>query len=214
MAALLTEQNPRLSFLTPTRKFRILSILLTVYHHPAVSQHKIARSTSLSSAMVNTYIKELATGGLITLTSRNNRDLNYSLTASGKESLAALLADYSAEIVQLYTQAKNEIVQRLAAFLKPGQKTRLILFGASETCELVLRALENFPQAEVVGVVDSNTAKQNTVFHGHLISAPQRIRELAPDSVIITSFAKQDEIFDSIRSLENEGIAIQKLATI
>ena len=53
----------RSTFLTPTKKYRRLSILLTILDSSAVSQHKMAKMTHLSSSMVNNYIKELEEAG-------------------------------------------------------------------------------------------------------------------------------------------------------
>lgn len=53
------------TFLTPTIRLRRLSILLAVNDAPDLSQHKIARATSLSSSMVNNYIRRLHQEGLV-----------------------------------------------------------------------------------------------------------------------------------------------------
>lgn len=204
----------RSAFLLPTKAFRRLTILLTLNHSPRISQHKIAQETKLSSAMVNSYIRELVANGLIKISNRNNRDCNYQLTIAGKKELTRLLMEYSAEIVQFYAQTKNELSARVAMLLNGGEETRIVLYGASETCELVLRAMENFPQATVAGIVDSLPEKHNTLFHGFTIRKPKDIAALKPDWVLITSYAKQDEIYKATKHLEKKGILIHRLATV
>ena len=164
--------------------------------------------------MVNSYMKELTDDGLITISNRNNRDCNYHLTGSGKETLNSLLMAYSSEIVQFYAQTKNEISKCIAALINGNQQPSFVLYGASETCELVLRALENFPQITVSAIVDSLPQKQNTLFNGFTIRNPEEIEALRPGCVLITSYAKQEEIFLSIQHLEASGIKIQRLTTI
>lgn len=204
----------RSAFLLPTKSFRRLTILLTLNHSPKVSQHKIAQETNLSSAMVNSYIRKLVDQGLIKISNLNNRDCTYQLTAAGKKELTRLLMEYSAEIVQFYAQTKNELSERVAMLLNGEGRTRVVLYGASETCELVLRAMENFPQATVAAIVDSLPEKHNTLFHGFTIKKPEDIATIKPDWVLITSYAKQDEIYEATKHLEKEGITIQRLATV
>ena len=46
-------------FLSPTTKYRSMSVLMAVHDFPEISQEKIAGITHLSSSMVNNYIKSL-----------------------------------------------------------------------------------------------------------------------------------------------------------
>lgn len=187
---------------------------MAIHRLTAPSQHKIALQVGISRAMANGYIKQLAAEKLLKVSNRNNRDLDYQLTARGKEELTRLLMDYSAEIIQLYTQAKNEIGKRLAAVLPLEAPSRVVLFGASETCEMALQVMGNFPKAKVIGIVDSDNSKQNSFFHGHRVLAPDRISSLAPDFLVITSFARQNEIYESVRHFAENGVKIAKLAVI
>ena len=214
MSPSLIGHDRLLAFLTPTTLFRRLAILLVLRDSPEQSQHKIALATGLSSAMVNTYIKRLAKDQLLARSRPNDRDMRYSLTPAGEQELARLFSRYSAEIVQLYTQAKQEICRQLASILPGDAPRRLVLFGASETCELVLQALKGFPQAVIAGIVDSAPAKHGRDFHGHRVAPPTAVERLDPDIVLITSFACQEEIYQAIRHLEPRGIQIKKLADI
>jgi len=204
----------RSAFLLPTKAFRQLTILLAIHHSPQISQHKIAQETNLSSSMVNSYIRQLTEDGEIKVSSRNNRDRNYQLTGKGKAALNGLLMDYSAEIVQFYSQAKNEISKRIAALINGRKQTRVVLYGASETCELVMRALENFPQVEVAAIVDGVSGKQGQLFNGFTVQKPDVIPSIKPDFLLITSYAKQDEIYHAAKHLEKHGIKIQRLTTV
>jgi len=206
--------TPKTIFLTPTKEFRRLSILSAVHHHPHVSQHKIAAQTNLSSAMVNSYIKTLTDQGFITTKNRNQRDFNYFLTKTGEELLSSLLMRYSAEIVQFYSGAKREIRQRLSGILNRSPGTKVVLYGASDTCEIVLQTLLDFPDAEVVGIVDGELEKQGRTLRDHTVLAPDAILGCNANLVLITSFAKQDEIYKDIVHLEKDGIKIRRLTTI
>lgn len=206
--------TPKTTFLTPTKEFRRLSILSTIYHHPHASQHKIASQTNLSSAMVNGYIRSLTQQGLIAKENRNQRDFNYFLTNTGKQKLMSLLMGYSAEIVQFYSGAKREISLKLAEILNGSTNSRIVLHGASDTCELVLQSLLGFPHAQLVGIVDGEPEKQGRTLQGHTVLAPEAIPNYNANLVIITSFARQDEIYEEISHFERDGIKIRRLTTI
>ncbi|MCK5195078.1 MAG: winged helix-turn-helix domain-containing protein [Desulfobulbaceae bacterium] len=205
---------PEPTFLNPTKTFRRLSVLLAIHQQSTPSQHKIAKETRLSSSMVNTYIKTMVNEGFITISNRNNRDYNYNITETGNRELMALLLGYSTEIVQLFSQTKKEIARRLTPFFQEKSTQKIILFGASETCEIVMQALEKFPQAKVIRIADSDTSRQHSFFHNYLVIPPEAITSLAPDYIIITSFAKQDEIYQGIKNLEQQGIKILKLTSL
>ncbi len=205
---------PKPIFLNPTKAFRRLSIMLAIHHQSAPSQHKIAKETNLSSSMVNNYIKEMVSNGLISTSNRNNRDYNYTITKNGKQELMNFLLGYSAEIVQLFALSKKEITRRLAPIFNQNSPVKIVLFGASETCELVMQALKNFPQAKVIGIVDSAASKHHCLFHNYVVMPPQNIPSLAPDYVIITSFAKQNEISKDSKKYNKNGIKIITLSSI
>jgi len=199
-------------FLTPTTEFRKLSVLLAIHDSPKNSQHKIGQMTHLSSSMVNNYIKEFHKQGLITISGKSNRTQTYHLTETARKELISLLIAYSTEIIQLYGAAKLEVTERLNHLHSEGIKT-IVLFGAAETAEVVYAALKDTPLT-VKGVVDSDPAKQGTFFNGFIVQAPEDLRDINADAVVITSFARQEEIHECIRHILGEDIKVKKLSDL
>ncbi len=206
---------PSEHFFTPTKRLRRLTILLAIHQEPRTSQHDIARRAVISSSLVNGYIKSLASDGLIATRIRNQRDRDYSLTKQGEKELSSLLLDYSTETVQIYAQAKQAVAQRLVhIFRSTDQPATVVLYGAADTCELILGALTGIPEARVIGIVDSSPEKQETTFHNFTVMPTATITPLSPDVVIITSFAKQNEIYREIKHLEEKGIHILRFTVL
>ena len=201
-------------FFLATKEFRRLAILLAINHSPNLSQKAIAQSANLSGAMVNNYMKELIREGLVKVARRNKRDRDYLITDSGRQKLFSMLMRCSAEIVQLYAQAKDELVEKFAKLFIDGNPHRVILFGGAETACMVIQAIHLFPQARIVGIVDNDSTKWNTRLEGYTITPPQSLKSISHDTVIISSFAKQDEIYASIRKLADQGINIVKLSSL
>lgn len=199
-------------FLTPTKKFRRLSVLLAISSTPRISQHKIAEITHLSSSMVNNYMKELQKQGFITVTGNTNRTREYHLASSGQDELISLLLSYSAEIIQLYGGAKREIAERLHHMHLKGIQ-RVALFGAAETAEVVYAAIKDTPLT-VTAVVDSDQTKQGRPFNRLTIQAPEQLSQINADAVVITSFGRQEEIYECVRQLVGKEIKILKLSDL
>jgi predicted transcriptional regulator len=199
-------------YLTPTKHCRRLSVLLTVHNEPQVSQHKIAKKTNLSSSMVNNYIKCLKDEGIITVSGKTNRTQSYHLTTSGQNELRESLLAYSSEIVQLYSAVKREIAQILKLFYHEGIRT-LVLFGVAETAEVVYAAIKESALV-VIGVIDSDPAKQGKTFNGLIVQKPEKLEQINPDAVVITSFGKQEEIHECIRQLVGDKIRVKKLSDL
>jgi DNA-binding MarR family transcriptional regulator len=200
------------TFLSPTKKYRRLSALQAIHGDPNISQHAIARLTHLSSSMVNNYIKIFQKEGLIRVTGKTNRTRRYHLTTRGHEELITLLITYSAEIIQLYGAAKHQLAKRLQGFSASGIE-KIILFGAAETAEVVHAALKEAP-LQIVGVIDSDPMKQGMPFNGLKIQAPEALKDLTADAIVITSFGKQEEINKSIRRIMDNEVKVIKLTDL
>ena len=201
-----------LAFLSPTKRSRLLSVLYSIYDSPDTSQHKIALNTHLSSSMVNNYIKWLKQKGLVIVQGKTNRTQQYHLSEGGRMMLRQSLLDYSAEIVRLYGSAKNEVANILNGFCEEGICT-VVLFGVAETAEIVHAAAKR-TALTIIGVVDSDCQKQGRIFNGLKIRAPEAVREIQPDAVVITSFGRQEEIYRQVRKIAGDETKIRKLSDI
>ncbi len=183
-------------FLKPSREARILSILEYLAHDSGISQYDLGQRTHLSGAMVNQYLKDLQRQKLIRYEPSNGKKYRYVLTKKGDNCRLAGLNGYSSELVRLYTALKTSICQKLDGLARRDVRN-IVLFGASETCEVVLSAIR-YESFEVVAITDNDPGKQGTRFHGHLVIAPSLLKGLAFDAVVITSFGYQDEIAEQL----------------
>ncbi len=200
------------SFLIPTKKFRRLSVLLAIHNDPNISQHKIAQASHLSSSMVNNYIKSLKGEGLVRMSGKTNRTQAYYLTGPGRTELMSLLMAYSTEIIQFYGGAKRELTKRFEQIVAEGIET-ILLFGVAETAEVVHASLKDLP-LEIIGVIDSDPEKQGTHFNGLKIQPPEALDDLRADAVVITSFGKQEEIYETIRSVVAGDVKVIRLTDL
>ena len=199
-------------FLTPTKRSRRLSIMLAIHNEPRLSQHKIGQIAQLSSSMVNNYIKEFLNGGMITVSGDTNRTQSYHLTATGQKELMALLISQYTEIIQLYGYTKREVAKRLNQLHAEGIH-KVALFGAAETAEVVFSAIHETP-LKVIAIVDSDPDKHGKPLNGLVVQSPEALMNLEMDAIVITSFAKQEEIGQRIEHIVGENIKVKKLSDL
>lgn len=200
-------------FFLPTKNFRMLTLLLIINEGKRSSQHAIAEQAGLSSAMVNGYVKQFIKDGYLSVERINKRDCEYSLTSQGRELLTDHLMACSAEIVQLYAQAQEEIVNKLRSVFAGSAKVQVALFGGSQTARFVLSAIEQFPQVLVTAIVDNDQQKWGQVLGRHVIQSPEILEHMNFQHVIVASFAKQNEIADSLQPYKERGVQIIKLTS-
>ena len=194
-------------YLKPSKSTRVLAILEALTRDSSLSQFELGKRLNLSGAMVNQYLKQLQQSGLVEFLPVNGKSYRYTLTAQGQQSRRDMFSDYSSETVRLYTTIKDFVLENLSGLLAEG-KTRLALFGASETCEVVLSALRD-TKFQIMILLDNDPKKQGQMFNGHVVSAPHVMDQVDCDAVVITSFGKQAEIFEQLKPYsEKRGFQI------
>jgi DNA-binding MarR family transcriptional regulator len=201
--------NNQLTFLQPTASYRELILLEEIGRNPKVTQNELALKAGVVPAMVNNYIKNFVKDELLLVEGNKTRNVRYGLTPEGERRKFNLLLSYIKETVTLYKNAKEALKTRLKEF-KDESIHRIVLFGALDTAELAYNAAEEIG-IDVLGVVDSDETKQGREFLGKVIQSPTMIREIAPDAVVISSFGFQNQIYDAIKQLEENGIKVRKL---
>jgi len=184
------------TFLKPTKRARILAILENLSSCERISQAEIGLRSGLSGAMVNKYLKELISDRYIEIEPVDGKSLCYKLTVEGEKLRRRLLGCYCAEIVQIYSGLKQMIRNKLARLIDHNVNT-LVLFGASETCEVTLSVLHG-TDCRVVAIVDNDMDKHGKNFHGYIISSPGVLEQLSFQAIVITSFGRQEEIYKQV----------------
>jgi hypothetical protein len=197
-------------YIKPSKETRVLAILDSLSQDSGLSQFELGKRLKLSGAMVNQYLRLLQEQKLIEYRPVNGKSYRYVLTSGGENSRRQMFSDYSSETIRLYSNIKDFILSKLRSLETRGRR-KIALFGASETCEVVLSALRD-TSFQVVAMVDNDSAKHGTIFHGHVIASPIILDHVDCQSVIITSFGRQDEIHQQLQSVsQRRGLEIVRL---
>jgi predicted transcriptional regulator len=181
----------------PSKSARVLAILDSLSQDSLISQNELGRRANLSGAMVNQYLKELVDDDIIQYERVNGKSFRYLLTDQGENIRRDMFSSFSSETVQIYTALKNSIMARLKG-LKAKGIVKLALFGASETCEVVIQAITATGGFDVTALMDNDPAKHGKSLCGYIISPPQVLEAVKPQAVVITSYGCQEEILQQL----------------
>jgi len=197
-------------FLKPSQDKQTLSLLETLSEDSTLSQSALGERTGLSVASVNKYLRDMQLQGLVEKRPVNAKSFEYVLTRPGHDLRRELLDEYCAEVVRGYTALKALVQSKLERLEEAGRQS-LILWGASETCEVALSAIRG-TGLTVLALVDSNPAKHGTLLAGHVILPPAVLRDLKCDAVVITSFGKGGDIHAQLKPLaQANGLEVVRL---
>lgn len=180
-------------YLEPSPNLRELMLMELLVDRPESSQSALAERVGLTPARVNAYIRTFAERGYLDMEQRT-RGMVYRLTPEGRRCLAYHQVSYRAELVRLARSARwrfREFFQELS----DRGLTRIVLYGAGETGEVVLDALAGWDAVCVVAVLDDDPAKQGKLLHGARVASPAEVLGHAEvDAVVVTSVTRADEI--------------------
>lgn len=194
-------------YLQPTPSLRELQILVHLSEHPETSQAELAHLIGLAPAMVNTYLRRLAAEGLIEPLPRNHRSFAYRLTPTGERRRMYHVITFLAEVYSLFGRALDDLKRRIVAACGTDPH-RIVLYGAGETGQMAYLALRGVPQLTLIGVVDDDPAKVDSMFFEHRIGTPATIADLRPDKVILASWLHSDTMAQKVASIV-EGLGIE-----
>lgn len=200
----------RKQYFAPGKDTWVLAILEALSRESDLSQRDLGRLLNISGAVINQHLRELNERKLIVFEARNGKSYRYVLTPAGEALRQEMATRCSTEAIHIYTGLKALVRQRLTRLTEAGIG-RIVLFGASETCEVVLSVLGDMP-FKVMALVDNAPEKQGTLFHGYVVSPPQILASVDCQAVLITSFGRQAEIKAQLTPLcRSRGLEIASL---
>jgi DNA-binding MarR family transcriptional regulator len=104
-----------LRFIRPSREYREMALLYEIGKGAPISQRGLARIAQVSATMVNAYVDDLVSRGLLDVSGDTNRTYSYRLTPAGAQRSDELFFQVSREVVEVHARVKAEFERRLAA---------------------------------------------------------------------------------------------------
>ncbi len=164
-------------------EYRSLLLLDEISRGESLTQRDLSKRLGLALGLVNSYIKNLASRGYITVSTIPRKRYTYYLTPRGLAEKTRLTYRHLQNFTNLYRVARKDF-QRLFAALEGSEFEKIVFCGVDETAEIAYLSLME-RQMTLAGVVDPEK-KGN--FFSYPIREIGEIGEIDYDMVVITSF--------------------------
>jgi Mn-dependent DtxR family transcriptional regulator len=155
-----------------------------------VTQRDLSKRLGIALGLVNSYIKNLALKGYITIADIPPKRYAYLITPKGFIEKSRLAFQHLHNFNNLYRIARQDF-QTLFHSLNRYNVKKLVFCGADELAEIAYITLQEY-ELELIAVVD--TEKKNTNFFNHSIRPLEDLKSIDFDRVLITSFLRGKEL--------------------
>ncbi|OGW40626.1 MAG: hypothetical protein A2Y97_05090 [Nitrospirae bacterium RBG_13_39_12] len=187
--------------------YKSLLLLDEISKGEALSQRDLSKKLNIALGLVNSYIKNLASKGYITIKAIPAKRYAYYLTPKGFSEKTRLTYHHLQNFTNLYREARRDFKELFNRFHHKGVKS-VIFAGADEAAEIAYLSLQEF-DIKFAGIVDNENAGKD--FFKYKIMPFERIKEIDADFIIISSVLRRDEVF---KRLTEAGILPEKIRSI
>ena len=187
------------TFFKPTPLYKEFMILDLIEKNKDITQREISEQIGVAVSMVNNYLDEYEEKGLIKRKYLSTKTVEYFVTKKGVEHKKILNISYLNDSLKIFKSASADIVEFLNQIIKKGFK-KILLYGAGEVAEILLQTItveSNIP-IEIVGVIDDDISKQNTLLIGYSILPIKSIEVYAHDGILISSYTNKEIIMKKL----------------
>ncbi len=169
-----------------------------------VTQRDLSKRLGIALGLVNSYIKNLALKGYITIADIPPKRYAYLITPKGFIEKSRLAFQHLHNFNNLYRIARQDF-QTLFHSLNRYNVKKLVFCGADEVAEIAYITLQEF-ELELVSVVD--TEKKSRMFFSHTIRPLEELKNIGFDRVLITSYSRGEELYNRLIEI---GIPEEKI---
>jgi DNA-binding MarR family transcriptional regulator len=177
-----------------TDQYRALQILDELSNNDSLTQRDLSGRMGIALGLVNSYIKNLAKKGYITVTAIPPKRYAYFLTPKGFAEKTRLTYDLLHDYTRIYREARENLKRLFHGLSAEGVK-KMVFAGSDEIAEIAYLTLQETP-IELVGVVDGENA--GNLFFGKEIKPLGGISRIKYDCIVITAYLKRQNIYHEL----------------
>ncbi len=175
---------------------RSLQILTELSSHDSLTQRDLSSRLGIALGLVNSYIKNLAAKGYITVKSIPPRRYAYFLTPKGFAEKTRLTYHLLQDYTRIYREARANF-KRLFAQLQDEGVKRVVFAGADEVAEIAFLTLQE-TGLELCRIVDEEMAGKKFLGRDILPLSSVSARGCEYDCIVITSYLKRETIYKKL----------------
>ncbi len=179
--------------------YRSLQILNELANNDSLTQRDLSSKLGIALGLVNSYIKNLAKKGFITIKAIPPKRYAYYLTPKGFTEKTRLTYHMLSDYTRIYREARENL-KRLFHELQAQGVKKIVFAGADEVAEIAYLSLQE-TNMTLAGIVDDD--KSGQLFFGREIQPISMLDKVNYDRLVITSYLKQESIQ---KELEQRGI--------
>lgn len=188
-----------LDLFKPPQEMRELNLLQELEKNPIISQRELSHKFGIALGVTNACLKRMARRGWIRITNLDHRRIGYNLTPKGFAEKAKLTLHLISWTVRHYSTLKDLIGERLLEMQNKGVE-RIVFYGVSDEMEVAYITLQGI-NLKLVGIVEDDEKLKPQIIFGHEVEPVNRIQELNPHGVLITSLERCDQREERLRAL-------------
>lgn len=187
--------------------YRSLLVLDEISRNHDLTQRDMSRNLGIALGLINSYIKNLAGKGYITISSIPKKRYTYYLTPQGFSEKTRLTYEHLRNFTNLYRVARKDFRHLFSDMEKSGIR-KIAFCGVDEIAEIAYMSLREV-NIELAGVADD--AKKDGDFFGYRVLPVSAVPSLGIELVIITSFQRGEELR---AALVGQGVKEEKICDI
>ena len=175
---------------------RSLQILTELSDNDSLTQRDLSSRLGIALGLVNSYIKNLAAKGYITIKSIPPKRYAYYLTPNGFAEKTRLTYHLLQDYTRIYREARSNFKELFTELQLSGVKT-VVFAGADEVAEIAFLTLQE-TDIELSGIVDDEMAGKKFLGRDILSLSELRTGGLRYDCIVITSYLKREQIYNKL----------------
>lgn len=187
--------------------YRSYQLLDEISRNEEQTQRDLSKKLGLALGLINSYIKNLASKGYITVSTIPKNRFKYYLTPHGFAEKTRLAYQHLQNFTNLYRVARKDF-RVLFNELKQLNVEKVAFCGVDEITEIAYLSLEE-AGLELAGVVDNAAA--GSKFFGFNVLSLEDVKKIDCKIIIITSFSSDIKLRDG---LIEHGVKREKIYSV
>lgn len=187
--------------------YKALQILDELSHNDTITQRDLSQRLGIALGLINSYIKNLAAKGYITVKSIPPKRYAYLLTPKGFAEKTRLTYHLLQDYTRIYRDTRTNLKKIFREMSDSGIK-KVVFAGADEVTEIAYLTLKE-TDIELAGVIDAEKVGQ--IFLGMNVKTMSDIDDASYDCILVASYLKREEI---LQYLLSEGIPEKNIKLI
>lgn len=188
------------TFFKPTSLYKEYMILNFIENNRCITQREMAKHVGISLSMINIFLDDYETKGLIKRQKHTRKTIEYKLTQNGIERRKLLNMYYLKSSLLLYEKAKESVEKFLIEIENKGNKN-IYLYGAGEVAEIFIDTINNSENIsmKMMGIVDDDINKIGSYLHFIPIISLTDFIQKYNGGILISSHTNKDNMLKRLK---------------